>query len=207
MSTPDYEQVMALLRGRRSVRSFVDRPVDRELLTRVIEAASWAPSAGNRQDWFFSVVESPEVKAAMADAVRARWRKIVDDNRELGIIEEVEAYSASFADFAAAPVVIGVAAARVDPMQERLLGPAAVATAGSLTSAAAAAQNLTLAAHALGLAACCMTGALAAQEELGQLLGLGRRRQLVCLIALGHPAEDPPAPPRKPVHEIARFHE
>ncbi len=207
MSTAEYEQLMALLRGRRSVRRFLDQPVDRELLTRVIEAASWAPSAGNRQDWLFSVVESPELKAAMADAVRARWRRIVEDNRELGIIEEVEAYSASFADFAAAPVVIVVSAAKVNPVQERLLGPAAVATAGSLTSAAAAAQNLMLAAHALGLATCCMTGALAAHQELGKLLGLSRRRQPVCLIALGHAAEAPPAPPRKPVHRIARFHE
>jgi nitroreductase len=197
---------MALVRERRSVREFLDKPVERDLIACIIEAASWAPSASNRQDWLFSVVESAELKAAMAAAVRSRWQAIIGAHRELGMIDEIRGYAASFADFATAPVVIGVSAAKVNAVQQELLGPAGPATVGGFASAAMAAQNLMLAAHALGLATCCMTGALAAQEELAKLLGLGRGRELVCLIALGCPADEPPAPVRKPASAIARFH-
>ena len=206
MTTPEYGQLMALVRGRRSVRQFLDKPVDRDLIACTIEAASWAPSASNRQDWLFSVVESSELKAAMATAVRSRWLAIVEAHQELGTIDEIRSYSASFGDFETAPVVIAVSASKVSAIQQELLGPAGPATAGSFASAAMAAQNLMLAAHALGLATCCMTGALAAREELGELLGLGRGRELVCLIALGHTADEPPAPARKPAPGIVRFH-
>ena len=199
------EPLLELICGRRSVRRFRAEPVDRKLLARVIEAATWAPSAGNRQDWMFTVVVSEETRAAMADAVRRRWAEIVAANQGLGAIREVEAYAAGFADFARAPAVVVVSARRVDSIQKRLLGDDAAATAGGATSAALAAGNLMLAAHALGLGTCCMTGALAARAELQRVIGLGRRHEIVCLVAIGWPAETPGPPPRKPVEEVMRF--
>ncbi|HUT35537.1 MAG TPA: nitroreductase family protein [Planctomycetota bacterium] len=199
--------LLSLLRERRSVRRFRDEPVPRALIERLIEAASWAPSASNRQDWRFTVVTSAERKQEMADAVRRRWDAIVAANRDCGLIEEVERYVASFARFAQAPALIVVSARAPDSFQQHLLGEAATATVGSAASAAMAAQNLMLAAHALGLATCCMTGALAARDELRPLVGLGRRDELVCLITLGVPAETPPPPHRRPVAENARFTE
>jgi len=44
------------IKGRRSVRSFVNKPVERALLERLIEAAVWAPTGGNAQTWIFIVV-------------------------------------------------------------------------------------------------------------------------------------------------------
>jgi nitroreductase len=48
------------IKGRRSVRSFQDRPVERELLERLVEAGIWAPSGGNAQTWHFVVITDPE---------------------------------------------------------------------------------------------------------------------------------------------------
>ena len=197
--------LLGILRERRSVRQFRDEPVPRALVERLIEAASWAPSASNRQDWRFTVVTSAEREQEMAEAVRRRWDAILAANRDCGFLEEVERYTASFARFAHAPALVVVSARAPDSFQRHLLGEAATATVGSAASAAMAAQNLMLAAHALGLATCCMTGAVAARDELRPLIGLGRRDELVCIIALGYPTETPPPPPRKPVDEIARF--
>lgn len=199
------EEMLELLRGRRSIRKFEARAVPGELLSRLIEAASWAPSASNRQDWFFSVVTSSALKKKMAEAVRARWNETVEKNRNLGFIEEVENYAAGFAGFEQAPAVIVVSALKANDLQKHMLGDSARAVSGSAASAAMAAQNLMLGAHALGLGSCCMTGALAAREELGALVGLDRRREIVCLVAVGYPQENPPAPKRKPVGEISRF--
>ena len=194
-----------LLRARRSVRKFTCDPVDKTMVSGLVELAAWAPSASNRHDWHFTAVFSAELKHAMAEAVRARWREIIEVNRNLGFIQEMERYSTSFGDFERAPVVIAVAARRVDSVRRQMFGDAAAATVGGATSAAMAAQNLMLAATAHGLGSCCMTGALAASNELTRLLGLGKRMELVCLIALGWPAEAPAPPPRKQLNEVLRM--
>jgi nitroreductase len=86
-----------------------------------------------------------------------------------------------------------------------LLGDNAAIVSGSMASAAMAAQNMMLAASGLGLAGCCMTGALAARIELEEIIGLEKKRILICLVTVGYAAETPPAPPRKPVAVVSRF--
>lgn len=198
----------AAIRGRRSVRRFRPGDVSRETIVGLLELAAWAPSAGNRQDWLFTVVTSKATKGAMAEAVRRRWREIVEANRTAGFIAEVERYAARFADFEAAPAVVLFSARRPDDVQRHLIGDAdAAAAAGSAASAAMAAQNFMLAATAAGLGTCCMTGALAARASLGRLAGLGRKEEIVCLVTLGWPEEAPAPPRRRPLEQIARFPE
>jgi nitroreductase len=199
------DDVCDLLRGRRSVRNFSDRTVDNKLIERVIEMACMAPTASNRQDWFFTVITNAARKHAMADAVRRRWQEILAENRQMAMIDEVEKYAAGFANFEFAPALIAVSAAQASAVQHHLLGNNALIVAGSMTSAAMAAQNLMLAASGLGLATCCMTGALAARKELEEMIGLDLKQFLICLIAAGYAAETPVAPLRKPLAAISRF--
>ena len=49
---------LEFLRSRYSVRKFTDQPVPKELLERLLETATWAPSAHNRQPWRMVVLES-----------------------------------------------------------------------------------------------------------------------------------------------------
>lgn len=199
------EGFLSLVQSRRSVRRFRPDMVPIELINRMVEIATWAPSAGNRQDWFFSIVTSQDVKRRMAEAVRRRWDAIIAANRGSGFVEEVESYVAHFSSFADAAAVIIVSARCVDSVQRHLLSDDAAATVGGACSAAMAAQNLMLAAHALGLGSCCMTGALAARAELGEILELAKKYEIICLIAVGWPDECPAPPARKPLTEIARF--
>ena len=67
------EGLETLLRTRRSVRAFRPDPVPRETVMAAIEAAGWAPSPHGRQPWRFAVVESPERRRALADAMAATW--------------------------------------------------------------------------------------------------------------------------------------
>ncbi len=50
-------QLKEIIKKRESVRNYEDRPVPKEKLERVLEAARLAPSANNRQPWKFIVVE------------------------------------------------------------------------------------------------------------------------------------------------------
>jgi nitroreductase len=53
---------------RRSVRSFTSKPVDKDQVERIMEAARLAPSAKNRQEWRFVVIQKKEVRQKMMEA-------------------------------------------------------------------------------------------------------------------------------------------
>src|SRR5262245_27189560 len=61
----DLWEVMATAR---SIRRFTDEPVDDATLARCLQAAMWAPSGANAQAWRFIVLQSPELRAVVAEA-------------------------------------------------------------------------------------------------------------------------------------------
>lgn len=52
----------------RTIRRFIDKPVDDATLARCLQAATWAPSGANAQGWRFVVLRSPEQRAVVAKA-------------------------------------------------------------------------------------------------------------------------------------------
>lgn len=64
---------LSLARQRQSDRSYdPERPVEREKIERILEAARISPSACNSQPWHFIVVDDPELKNKVADATSTR---------------------------------------------------------------------------------------------------------------------------------------
>jgi nitroreductase len=59
--------VYEAVRIRKSVRSYLDKSVERDKLKRVLEAARLAPSAGNRQEWRFVIVTDLEKRRRLAE--------------------------------------------------------------------------------------------------------------------------------------------
>src|SRR5215469_11671399 len=66
--------LITLIRGRRSVRKYLDRPVEREHLVQMVEAACWAPSPHGRQPWRFAILTQPDPKARLAEQMGATWQ-------------------------------------------------------------------------------------------------------------------------------------
>ena len=60
--------LLDLLKHRKSVRDFLDRPVEREKMMTCLEAARIAPSASNSQPWKFIVVDDRQLKDKLCDA-------------------------------------------------------------------------------------------------------------------------------------------
>ena len=56
------EVVSVVIHGRRSIRVYQERKVERHLIEQVLEAGRWAPSACNRQGWHFLVIDDNEEK-------------------------------------------------------------------------------------------------------------------------------------------------
>lgn len=59
-----------LIQLRQSVRSYADRPVEKEKLQQIIEAVHIAPSACNSQPWRLIIIDEPELKSKVAKATR-----------------------------------------------------------------------------------------------------------------------------------------
>ncbi len=60
--------VIDVIRKRKSVRAYSDKPLEEDKLTAVLEAARLAPSAGNRQEWRFVIVRDAEKRKKLVDA-------------------------------------------------------------------------------------------------------------------------------------------
>jgi len=54
--------VLEAIKQRRSIRQFTEQTIERELLEQILDAARWAPTAGNQQRWRFIVVTDATVK-------------------------------------------------------------------------------------------------------------------------------------------------
>lgn len=206
MTGMNYDSLLALLQSRRSVRRFREQPVDRGDLLRLVEAAGWAPSNHNRQPWRFLVLEDRAEIRALAAGVRESLSARVSSLPALasGYAGQLVHY-ATF--FEAAPVLVVALHKRpasvTAPLLEGIAHPELVS--GEPLSVAMAVQNLLLAAQALGLGTCVLTGPLLVPDALARGLALPAGFEVNCLIALGHPDESPPAPRRKTLEQIAEF--
>jgi len=177
-----------IIESRRSVRRYEDRPVSDDVLRRLLDAARWAPSAHNRQPWRFAVLRRAETRARLAEAMGARFRA---DLAADGLpAEHVEAQVArSRARIGAAPAVIVLCLSLRDmdryPDARRQDAERTMA----VQSAALAAQNLLLMAHAEGLGACWLCAPLFCPDVVRDALSLPDDWDAQALITLGYPAE------------------
>lgn len=62
--------VIEAIHARRSTRSFLDKPLVREDIETIVECGRWAPSANNRQEWMFVVLDDRERIAQLAEVIR-----------------------------------------------------------------------------------------------------------------------------------------
>jgi F420 biosynthesis protein FbiB-like protein len=177
-----------IIENRRSVRRYLPQPVPDTLVERLLRAATWAPSAHNRQPWRFVVVKTPETRARLVELMAARWR---DDLTADGLLEDEIARQVdrSRGRLSAAPALIVLCVTLTDMDQypdthrqsyERIMAIQGVAMAG---------QNLLLMAHAEGLGACWMCAPLFCPDVVRAALDLPEDYEAMGLITLGYPAE------------------
>jgi nitroreductase len=62
--------ILSLLKSRRSIRLYQDKPVPQDLLLQILEAGRWAPSGVNLQPWHFIVVTDAETRKRIGEAAR-----------------------------------------------------------------------------------------------------------------------------------------
>ncbi|MEW6443033.1 MAG: nitroreductase family protein [bacterium] len=174
--------VLQAIRDRRSVRRFTDQPVAREQLQAILEAARWAPSWVNLQPCRIIIVEDPKKKEALKGTLLPS--------------------NPAAKGFDQAPVLIVLAAERG---KSGLYGNTAATDKGDwyMFDAGLAAQNMALAAHALGFGTV-HVGAMN-HKEAARILEVPEGFEVIEILPLGVPAHPAKAPPRKELSELVTF--
>ncbi|HEY4243265.1 MAG TPA: nitroreductase family protein [Kofleriaceae bacterium] len=209
-------EMLEWLRTRRSVRTFTDAPIGRDVLERVLAGAITAPSSTNRQPWRFTVVRAAATRAAIAQAVARKTDEMKAIILRSHHAEDFGNYGDFFHEPLAAAQVIVVPQYREYPdLIANLIAsgggdPASFSTAAAmqseLVSTSAAIMTLLLQAHAEGLGACMMAGPMVARHELHARLGIEKPWQMVGAIALGYPTDvETPARGRKPLDRVVTW--
>jgi len=178
----------------RACRSFSDVPVSDETIGRVLTAATFAPSAENKQPWEFVVVRDPDAQNVIHDLTEAAWvtagRAFSETRIPPELLKEVD-YGIAGGGYRTAPVLVVVCVDLERGMR---------ATVGS--SIFPCVQNMLLAATALGLGSALTT--LGTQAgELRSLLALPEHLEPTAVIPLGYPARPFGPPRREPATEHA----
>lgn len=168
--------ILEAIKSRRSIRAFKSQNVPAEIVENLIDAARWAPSAGNIQPWEFIIIRKPEIKRRLAEAALGQT-----------FIEE-------------APVVIVVCANEDRSSQGYGVRGR---TLYCIQDTAAAIQNIHLAAHSLGLGTC-WVGAFR-EEEARVTLKVPYGMRPVAIIPVGYPDEEPSPRSRRPINQIVHY--
>lgn len=168
-------EFLQVLKDRRSIRQYENRPVSREVILKLLDAAEAAPSAGNLRARKYIVITRKEMARALAMA----------------------AYGQSQVD--TAPLLI-VVCADVDRSSSRYGDRGSLY---SIQDADAATMCLLLAAKDVGLGAC-WNGAFD-DQIVREALSLEEHILPVAIVSLGWPAERPRAPLRRGIGEMVSW--
>lgn len=175
------DEVIKAIKERRTVRNFEETPVPDDVLDTVLEAVQWAPSWANTQCWEVVVVKDPGVKAGLQETVPKGnpGRKAVVN----------------------APLVIAMCARLKDSGYKK----------GEVTTKfgdwfmfdlGLACQNLSIAAHSLGLGSVIMGNY--DHDRAAELIKMPEGYELVALIPMGFPSKVPSPPKRRTLEEFVR---
>jgi nitroreductase len=204
--------VKTAIHTRRSVRKYKSTPVPKELVLELLEAANLAPSATNRQPWEFVVVHRSyldRLEDILKEAFRERvagvgeevMRRAIKDLSlpEDGSGDRLKGLGTFYRTLGGAPIAIGVCLPKEKEKDPWVLK-------NNISDAAAAIENLMLAAWDKGLGTCWMTGPLKGRTDLiAAFLAIPQDRELVAIITLGYPDHQPPMPPKKDIAQKTRW--
>jgi nitroreductase len=185
----DHDDLFAIVHSQRACRAFSDDPVEDDLVARVLDAATFAPSAENRQPWEFVVVRDAQTRSRLGDLTRRAWeaggRDFASTRLDAKLMSDVDAGATG--GVAAAPVMIVVCADTDRGLVQTVPSSIFPAT-----------QNLLLAATALGLGSALTTITTAFAAEMRVLLGLPEHVVPVAVVPIGRPARALGPPRREP---------
>jgi len=172
-----YMKFEKALKGRRSIRKFKEKKLSKNSLGSILDAARYAPSAGNLQNWRFIVVEDEKTKEKIAKAcLGQKWM------------------------VRAGALVI---ACSDDSDVKRIYGNKS--DFYGRQNCAAAVQNMLLKAYSIGMSSC-WVGAFN-EDDIKNALKIPGDIKIEAVLCFGHSDEKPNMPKRTDLRNLVHFEE
>lgn len=171
-------ELLQAIFDRRSVRKFLQKPIEEEKLLKILDSGRWAPSAGNLQDWQFIIIREAGKRIQISEAAYGQYW------------------------ISAAPVVI-VLCSKTNRLS-RIYGEIGDSFY-SIIDTSMAAQNMLLTAHSLGLGSCIVP--TFDRESARRILNIPDEIKVHSIIPIGYPAEKPNPPHRTSLENVVFFEE
>lgn len=188
----DYAALKSIAQARKSCRTFSSKPLDDEIIQKVLDVAMLSPYASGRKNWTVRTIKDSETILNAAELVQAHCKVLSADVRE-DMRDSFAAYSENFVAFKTAPVLL-VTEFRVMPALSLMLGGrediGRWERENFIKSISCVSMLILLAAESLNLGACCMTGPLLAHDGLARLFKIKESREIGALIALGYKSQE-----------------
>lgn len=193
----------------RAIRSFDARPISPGTIRALVEAASWAPSGGNLQQWRVVVLTDPAQRTAFAAVWRLSWARFVaglelpeGEVADDFVGRQMRASSALAASIDDVPAVAVFChyPGLIGYLDAHLERPSVVGGA----SLYPAVQNFLLACRAHGLGAVLTTTICLAEPEAAAVLGAPEGVGIHAAVPFGYPRGASHGPARRrPVDRLA----
>lgn len=166
---------------RKSIGKFTLQPVEREKVVALLEAGAQAPNHYKVRPWRFVVLMGharDRLGDVMAESFQAKFPQV-----------DATALDRERAKPLRSPVIIAVGVD--EPSEPKVL------EIENICAAAAACENMLLAAHAIGLGGHWRTGDAARDPKIKNFLGFAEKQHLIAFLYIGYPEGDitPPARP------------
>lgn len=186
------------------MRSFQSKPVERQVLERILLSAIRAPSAHNRQPWRFVVLDRPQARQTLVEAMEPAFQRDLErDGLPPNEIARQLERSRQRISGSPAPILLCMDVTVMDryPDENRQR----VERQMAVQSVALAGGTLLLAAHAEGLGGVWMCAPAFVPEIVQQALFLPESWEPQALLLLGYPDAPPKERSRRPLEEVVRF--
>jgi nitroreductase/NAD-dependent dihydropyrimidine dehydrogenase PreA subunit len=178
---PNAEQVELFLKGRRSIRTYQDKPVTKDSIEKLLDVARYAPSGINRQPVNWVVLAGKDKVYALGDLASKWMEDLVNAKSQLAAALHFDRLVESWKNgkdniCRDAPCMVIAYGSKEDPLVPQ--------------SCTIAATYLELAAFGFGLGACWagyVYMAINASEEIKKFIGLSSDKMAGAVMMIGHP--------------------
>lgn len=181
---------MNSIKNRRSIRKYTNKSLDKETVLEILNAGRLAPSAKNRQPWYFVVLQN-KCKDEVADKMLTYTKGV--HGKDCETLKYKSSIEATAKIIKEAPVLILIFKNKDENWN-----------IGDNLSIGACVENMLLCATENGIGSLWIRDTYCVSDDLAKQYGDGK--ELVCSIILGYSAESPNARPRKNLDDIVKWY-